>query len=150
MENRQSPAATSGPACPCCGKPSTFLPSSAPIYNGRDFGPVYICFGCRAWVGCHRGTTRPLGRLADAELRDAKKRAHAAFDRTWARLLEHRQATDPKYPRRRARANRYKHLASLLGIPASECHIGMFDVATCEHVIDLCERGELDAVTPDP
>lgn len=31
----------------------------------------YYCAVCEAWCGCHRGTTKPLGRLANAELRQA-------------------------------------------------------------------------------
>ena len=35
-----------------------------------------------AYVGVHKGTDKPLGRLANAELRYWKKRAHAAVSYT--------------------------------------------------------------------
>ena len=135
----------SAPTCPYCGAPAEFLPSSERLYHGRDYGPVYACLPCKAWVGCHRGTTRPLGRLADAALRRAKIAAHAAFDHTWRALHARRQTAEPGYTLGRARASRYRRLAELLGIPPQECHIGMFDVETCRRVIELCASGALDA-----
>lgn len=71
---------TKPPICPYCERPAEFLASSARVYHGRDYGPVWACLPCAAWVGCHKGTTQPLGRLANAELRKAKMAAHAAFD----------------------------------------------------------------------
>lgn len=130
--------------CPYCSRPSQFLASSEQIYHGRDYGPAYVCFPCQAWVGCHPGTTTPLGRLANAELRRAKMQAHDAFDPVWRALYERRLASDPSYSRGRARGGRYKRLAALLGIPPQECHIGMFDVEQCLRVVELCRSGALD------
>lgn len=138
------PPETAPPDCPYCGAPSFFLQNSACIYHGNDYGPVYICPPCQAWVGCHPGTTRPLGRLADAELRKAKIRTHDEFDRTWRALFERRRRSDPKYSHRRARGSRYKRLAELLGITQQDCHIGIFDVQQCMQVVDLCRSGALD------
>ena len=135
----------SAPACPYCGAGAEFLPSSASLYHGRDFGPVYACLPCKAWVGCHRGTKQPLGRLADAALRRAKIAAHDAFDRTWRALHARRLASEPGYKLGRARASRYRRLAELLGIAPQDCHIGMFDVETCQRVVALCASGALDA-----
>lgn len=95
-------------------------------------------------MGCHRGTRLPLGRLADKELRDAKRAAHEAFDRTWRARLAKRSAVDPTYSKRNARASRYKLLASLLGVAPSACHIGMFDLQQCRRVVGLCRSGALD------
>lgn len=78
----------SGRICPYCGQP-TILTDSAEIYNGKSFGPIYLCRPCGAFVGCHKGTTTALGRVADAPLREAKKAAHDAFDRVWNRSLNH-------------------------------------------------------------
>lgn len=136
---------TPAPACPYCGAPAEFLASSERVYHGHDYGPVYACFPCGAWVGCHRGTTRPLGRLADAALRKAKIDAHDAFDRTWRALHARRQAPEPGYTLGRARASRYRRLAELLGIAPQDCHIGMFDIETCRRVVALCAGGALDA-----
>ena len=88
---------------------------------------IYYCRECRAWVGVHRGTDQPFGRLADAELRKYKKAAHAAFDPIWRRTQMTRRAA-------------YKWLAAQLGIPEQETHIGMFDVAQCKQAIAVCKR----------
>lgn len=89
----------------------------------------WYCSDCDAWVGCHRGTTNPLGRLANAELRQAKQDAHVAFDRLW-------RATTPAGTFDRNGA--YEWLADQLGIPRAECHIGLFDVEQCRLVVALC------------
>lgn len=83
------------------------------------------CAPCDAYVGCHKGTTKPLGRLANAELRQAKMAAHAAFDPLWKFTTLTRNAA-------------YQWLANQLGIPRADCHIGMFDVDQCRLVVALC------------
>lgn len=89
-----------------------------------------MCIPCRAWVGTHPGTLRPLGRLANAELRAAKQRVHAVFDPHW----------QSETARGRARARCYQRLAADLGINPSDCHVGMFDVATCERAVAAIEQ----------
>jgi len=108
--------------CPYCNKEAV-LASSKEIYNGQDYGLIWICRPCRAYVGCHRGTTKPLGRLANAELRDWKKRVHAVFDPLW------------KNGKMR-RGEAYRKLANMLKIKREYCHIGMFDVKMCERVVN--------------
>lgn len=66
--------------------------------------------------------TLPLGRLANAELRQAKRAAHAAFDPLWQ-------------SRRMSRRSAYAWLAQQLGIAVEDCHIGMFDTESCQRVI---------------
>lgn len=92
---------------------------------------IYHCAPCDAWVGCHRGTTKPLGRLANAELRQAKMEAHAAFDQLWKR-------TTPAGTFDRKGA--YKWLAEQLGISRDDCHIGTFDVEQCRKVVEVCTK----------
>lgn len=89
------------------------------------------CMPCDAWVGCHKGTERPLGRLANAQLRTAKVTAHVAFDELWKR-------TTPAGSYSRTGA--YRWLAERLGIEVEGCHIGMFDVKTCQRVVEICKR----------
>lgn len=116
--------------CPYCGKRAV-LTSSKEVYNGQDFGPLYLC-KCKpgwAYVGCHPGTTRPLGRLADAQLRAAKKEAHRVFDKLWKK-------------KGRKRKDAYAWLAKQLGVSGAECHIGEMDVDLCLRVIDICKRVE--------
>lgn len=107
--------------CDYCGR-QTDKVTGADIYPHRPdlkSKVIYRCVPCKAHVGCHPGTDRPLGRLANADLRKAKMAAHAAFDPS-------------------ARAEAYQWLAEALGISRDDCHIGMFDVETCKRVVLLC------------
>jgi hypothetical protein len=120
---------SAAPTCPYCNGAS-HLTDSAVIY-GRSYGPIYLCEPCDAYVGCHKGTTTPLGRLADAELRKWKKLAHAAFDPTWERVIQAAIDTHgyaPKGIKHDSRGQAYRRLAQELGIEQDACHIGMFDV----------------------
>lgn len=116
-------------SCDYCGK-------NAPLVTGRQVYPhrpdlyakkFYKCTPCDAMVGVHPGTIKPLGRLANAELRKAKMAAHAAFDPLW-------KNGDRK------RGSCYAWLADQLGIRHQDCHIGMFDVDMCKRVVEACSN----------
>lgn len=128
--------------CDYCHQPARYLASSESVY-GRDYGPLWRCEPCDAHVGVDRGTRRPLGRLANKALREAKQEAHAAFDPIWEKRWAEKSKADPAYVKGMARGGRYKRLAELLGIPTSECHIGLFDLATCRRVVEICASGAL-------
>lgn len=112
--------------CPYCNARAELIDSKR-IY-GRSYGNAWMCWPCDAYVGCHKtGDGRsPLGRLANAELRQAKRNAHAAFDPVWQ-------------SGRMNRSKAYKWLADALGIHKRACHIGMFDVDMCGRVVAVCE-----------
>jgi hypothetical protein len=87
---------------------------------------------CQAWVGCHwNDLYQPKGRLANAELRAMKIKAHQAFDPIWANW---------KGSRSRKRGKAYRMLADKMGITVDKCHIGMFNLDQCRQVIDICRR----------
>ncbi len=123
--------------CPYCDR-------DAALVSGRSIYPhrpdlfnryFYLCDPCGAYVGCHRPSkkygvgTVPLGRLANAELRRFKSRAHEAFDPLWK-------------SNGRKRNDVYRWLAERMGITRNECHIGMFDIAQCEQVIKICQSNQ--------
>jgi hypothetical protein len=119
--------------CPYCAAPAELV-AGAIIYPHRsDLAArrFWLCRPCNAWVGCHQAGngngdgTRPLGRLADAQLRAAKRAAHAAFDPRWK-------------TRGMTRGRAYAWLAQQLGLPIEATHIGDFDLETCHRVIALC------------
>ena len=114
------------PVCPYCNEAAELAPSTAVYGAGRDFGLLWLCQPCGAWVGCHKGGTLPQGRLANKALRDAKIRAHAAFDPLWK---------GGEMPR----GDAYGWLADHMGLDRRDCHIGMFDVDQCSRVVMICD-----------
>lgn len=117
--------------CDYCGK-------VAPLVTGREVYPhrpdlyykkFYQCRPCDAMVGVHEGTTNPLGRLANKELRMAKMEAHSAFDPMWK---------SGTYKR----GQLYGWLANQLGIEKKDCHIGMFDEDMCRRVVEVCKTSK--------
>lgn len=113
--------------CPYCGRRAKYVDSK--VIYGTSYGMVYLCRQCDAYVGVHKGTDNPLGRLANAELRRWKKLAHAYFDPIW------------KYGRFKHRRNdAYAWLSQQMGLPKSDTHIGMFDVPQCQRVVAIMEN----------
>ncbi|ODV42404.1 hypothetical protein AWV79_27395 [Cupriavidus sp. UYMMa02A] len=75
--------ATVRPVCDDCGNIARLAQTGDSAYPYlEDHGPVWICVPCQAWIGVRpRSRQRaPLGRLANAELRDAKQRLHDALE----------------------------------------------------------------------
>lgn len=120
--------------CPYCGaevvlKDYDFIHRSKYINKNKN-EHVWVCSNypeCDSYVGCHEGTTLPLGRPANARLRTLKKEAHKQFDPIWKSGLMSRKEA-------------YVWLSSVLHIPLEECHIGLFDIKMCQRVIHLCKK----------
>lgn len=131
--------------CDYCSEPAELVTGAViyphrPDLNGLKF---WRCAPCGAYVGCHEaGSFRvvagkkivhtgiePLGRLANAELRAAKQAAHKAFDPIWkCQYMKRKEA--------------YTWLAEKLGMAVEHTYIGMFDVATCQRVVEVCAEWE--------
>ena len=117
------------PICPYCFAPAEQVTGKDIYPHRHDLKLVafWQCKPCDAYVGCHKDTNKPLGRLADKELRGWKQETHRAFDPIW-------QMGDT--PRTKA----YEWLAEQLNIPYGECHIGNFDIETCRAAIKTCKQ----------
>ena len=115
-----------GPICPYCGQPSNLVNGKIVYPHRHDLydKQFWLCQPCVAFVGCYPHSTKPLGSLANAELRKERSKVHAAFDLIWKR---------GGTPRSKA----YIWLANQLGLPVEECHIGMFDVQLCRSALTL-------------
>jgi len=111
--------------CPYCQQLAEFVDSSE-VY-GRSYGMIYLCRSCNAYVGTHKRTNKPLGRLANAELRHWKIEAHRVFDKLWK-------------DRTMSRRSAYKYMQKVMQLPADLCHIGMFDVEQCKLLIERLEN----------
>jgi zinc-finger-containing domain len=120
------------PICPYCQSPAEQC-TGADVYDNPAHAQkiLWRCRPCKAWVGCHPGTDVPLGRLANETLRKAKRRAHEAFDALWKPGTKQRCQT---------RDRAYYWLSQRLRIKRAECHIGMFDVDTCNRVVAACKE----------
>lgn len=110
------------PGCPDCAGSMVFKP------NG-PFGPYYRCLTSRCPGAV---ASEPDGKVkgvpAPKATRDARIRAHAAFDPLW------RGETAPM-----SRGEAYRWLARVLGFPARVCHIGHMDEASCARVLDAVQ-----------
>lgn len=114
-----------GEVCPYCGKKPVLVYTRLLYRSGEYDGKSWLCEPCEAWVGCHRGSDVPLGRLANAELREWKVLVHGVFDQLWK---------SGQY----SRTNAYKKLAIKMRIPIERCHIGMFTVEQCKQAYNIC------------
>lgn len=122
--------------CPYCKKEAVFFKTSTHLY-GSDYGPLWMCEDCVAYVGCHRGTSNPLGTLANKELRLWRKKAHQAFDLLWESGLM-------------SRRNAYKFLQHALGLSRKQCHIAKFNVGLCYLTTIVCyDLGMIDDVVEE-
>jgi hypothetical protein len=122
----------SPPICPYCGDTSIYTDSSR-IY-GRSYGGVWLCINypqCDSYVGCHGTSKSPLGRMADKELREWKKRAHAVFDPLWR---------EGQFSRTEA----YQLLSKFLEISIEQAHIGMLDVDQCKRIVGGIQKFALE------
>jgi hypothetical protein len=127
--------------CPYCSRPAALVTGKVIYPHRKDLHEktFWACMPCKAWVGCHPGTDVALGRLANEELRNAKRAAHAAFDPLWQPEVQ----TGSKNKRRKMRDAAYDALARVLNIPREECHIGMFDLDRCTRTVEACKTLKL-------
>lgn len=116
--------ATCVPVCPYCSNMSVYLPSKR----------IYRCEPCDAQVGVHKHNNEPLGTLANAELRAARKKAHSYFDPLWRYKIKRDNLTVSE-----ARKPAYEWLAAEMGLHVDDCHIGEFDLQQCSDVMRICK-----------
>ena len=122
--SRRETLVLTGHLCPKCNE-FTELVESSEIY-GTDFGLLYRCPTCHAYVGCHKGSLNAKGSVAGRNLRELRKAAHHSFDSMW-------KSGDMN------REDAYAWLSKRLGIPRFLTHVGMFDEAQCRRTIELCK-----------
>ncbi|MDR5785130.1 MULTISPECIES: zinc-finger-containing protein [unclassified Caballeronia] len=126
------------PNCDYCGTPATLVHAGDDAYPYRDdHGPLWLCADCQAWVGVFPRSTRhvPLGRHADARLRDLKAKLHAALEPLIAAKVRRDGCNVFE-----ARAKAMKWLAAEIGADAEKCSIHTLDADQCERAIAVVDR----------
>ncbi len=108
--------------CPFCQKEALWCENKE-IY-GRNYGKsymVYLCKPCDAYVGCHNNTTKPLGTMANRELRAWRMKVHAEIDPLWKEgYYTHEQL--------------YRKISEKLGYTY---HTGEADIETCKKIMEM-------------
>jgi len=95
------------------------------VSSDTRWGVRLSCPEPECTVACWMGSTSTP---ADDETRAARMKAHTAFDALW------RSGTRGDG---RRRSNLYAELAEYLELPPRQTHIGMFDRAMCQRVIEF-------------
>lgn len=109
--------------CPKCGVTAEYIDDKE-IYGKTKFGMRYRCPVCEAHVGVYKGTSVPLGTLADKELQEYRKKVHYFFDSMWQK-------------KNWSRTKAYAWLSKQLNLPKEKTHIAMFDLVTCKKAINV-------------
>lgn len=119
--------------CRHCGG-AVRLVSASKVYGpaaaarlGIDRQSFYQCQNCNARVGCHPGSMRPLGNLANEALRMKRMETHHVFDSFWKE-------------RGMSRTQAYKWMAKKMRLSEELAHIGGFEMDRCQKLIKLCEK----------
>lgn len=132
--------------CQYCGEEAQLVGGDKIYPHRPDLASLkfWECEPCEAFVGTHKpGSwryvkgrkimhegTEPLGRLAKADLRMAKRTAHLVFDPLWQSGLM-------------TRVQAYAWLAARMGMPIDDMHIGNLDVHQCHQVVSLCKEQKM-------
>jgi zinc-finger-containing domain len=123
------------PQCNYCGSPALLVNAGGDGYPYRDdLGPLWLCKPCGAWIGVFARSKRhlPLGRLANAALRERKAQLHATLE-PMAKAKARRDSCTIF----EARAKGYRWLASQMNMDEKRCHIHLLDDQQCQKAIDI-------------
>lgn len=119
--------------CPYCGRPVQLRPSSY-VYGEDNLDPqgfLYVCNGypkaCDAYVGAHKKDMRPMGTLANGELRHKRIEAHRALNQIWQEGYMTKHGT-------------YIWLQNRLNLRKQDMHIGKFSYYLCMETIRECSQ----------
>lgn len=113
-----------------CGARATLRPASAVHGDRALIEHLFVCSRypkCDSYVGVHRNTLKPMGTLANSELRIKRIAAHKAFNTLWeSGLMKKWQA--------------YKWMAAKFALNSKQAHIAMFSEYMCDELISTCKQ----------
>lgn len=120
--------------CPFCDSPAEWV-SHSEIY-GRIYNQaahmIWLCRQCDAYVGCHNNTKQPLGQMANAHMRKARKLTKELFIKV---CLNGQWKCD-----KHLKESAYCWLARELDITRHECHFGDFTVERCREAYRILQK----------
>ena len=111
--------------CQYCG--GKVVKSKSRVLYGKGNETIYLCTTCNAYVGCYKGTDKPMGKVANTVLRLNRQFTHQVFDNFWKERGWTRSAA-------------YRWLAKQMKLPAELAHIGGFEMEQCQRLISLCHH----------
>lgn len=113
-----------------CGAHAVLRPASVVYGSKANNEYLYVCArypACDSYVGVHKKSLKPLGTLADRELRSKRIQAHKVFNQLWmSGMMQKWQA--------------YKWMQAKLGLNSEQAHIAKFSVYMCDELISICEQ----------
>ncbi|WP_454741815.1 zinc-finger-containing protein [Cupriavidus necator] len=121
------------PSCDYCGAKALLARAGDDAYPYlEDHGPVWLCSPCEAWIGVRARSKRhvPLGRLANAALRDAKSRLHDALEPLVAAKMRRDGVNAFE-----ARGKAMKWMIASLGLAVDTPSIHALSLEQCEQAI---------------
>ena len=107
------------------------LRPAAYVYGDNNLDPekyLYVCSGypsCDSYIGAHKKSMRPMGTMADSNLRNKRIEAHRALDAIWKNGYMTKHST-------------YIWLQNRLNLREKDTHIGKFSYYLCEQTIREC------------
>lgn len=107
------------------------LRPAAYVYGDNNLDPekyLYVCSGypsCDSYIGAHKKSMRPMGTMADSDLRNKRIEAHRALDAIWKNGYMTKHST-------------YIWLQNRLNLREKDTHIGKFSYYLCEQTIREC------------
>lgn len=116
--------------CPYCNAKAVLRPANT-VYGISDRSTgrhLYVCTNwpkCDAYVSAHKSDRKPMGRLANGNLRHKRILAHKAMEDY--RRLTHMDKWAV-----------YLWLQGKLGLGEHHIHIAKFDDEMCDRVIEIC------------
>lgn len=110
--------------CAECGSPMKLRNSRYGLFYGCTKFPE-----CDGKHGAH-ADGKPFGTPATKEVKQARIAAHAEFDKPWK----------TPGPLKMKRGAAYRWMQKAMGLEADKAHIGMFDKAQCEQLIQKVQE----------
>ncbi len=121
------------PICPVCGRAAKLV-TAKELFGDEAIDPermLWVCpkydLGCETYVYTQKGTNRPLGEMATAEVRSLRIKAHRAIDR----VIKSGVMT---------KADVYDYLSDAMDVPKGRFHLAECGEYGCRETIRLMNK----------